>query len=48
MHKIFKMRKVLSNTGIQKAVEVKRMMKQAEEVREAVIKANVYNSIKKK
>lgn len=42
------MKKKLSNTGIQKAVEVKKMMKQAEEMREAVMKAQVYNSIKKK
>jgi hypothetical protein len=42
------MKKKLSNTGIQKAVEVKKMMKQAEEMREAVIKAQVYNSINKK
>lgn len=42
------MKKKLSNTGIQKAVEVKKMMKQAEEMREAVMKAQIYNSIKKK
>jgi hypothetical protein len=41
------MNRKLSNTGIQKAVEVKKMMKQAEEVREAVIKAQVYKTIKK-
>lgn len=42
------MNRKLSNTGIQKAVEVKKMMKQAEEVREAVIKAQVYKKIKQK
>jgi len=37
----------LSKTGIQKAVEMKRMKKEAEEMREAVMKANVYNAMKK-
>lgn len=37
----------LSKTGIQKAVEVKKMMKQAEEMREAIMQAKVYKTIKK-
>lgn len=36
-----------SKTGIQKAVEVKKMMKQAEEMREAIMQAQVYKKIKK-
>jgi hypothetical protein len=36
-----------SKTGIQKAVEVKKMMKQAEEMREAIMQAKVYKAIKK-
>lgn len=36
-----------SKTGIQKAVEMKRMKKEAEEIREAMIQAKIYNAIKK-
>ena len=36
-----------SKTGIQKAVQIKKMMKQAEEVREAIMQAKVYKAIKK-
>jgi hypothetical protein len=36
-----------SKTGIQKAIDMKRMKKEAEEMREAVMKANVYNGMKK-
>ena len=42
-----KMLRKLSKTGIQKAVEVKKMMKQAEEMREAIMQAKVYKTIKK-
>lgn len=42
-----KMLKKSSKTGIQKAIEMKRMKKEAEEMREAVMKANVYNAMKK-
>ncbi|MGA1740297.1 MAG: hypothetical protein ACO393_05505 [Methylophilaceae bacterium] len=38
---------IKGKTGIQKAVELKRMMKDAEEMREAIIQAKVYKAIKK-
>jgi len=38
---------IKGKTGIQKAVDIKRMMKQTEEIREAIIQAQVYKKIKK-
>ena len=36
-----------SQTGIQKAVELKKAMYMAKEMEEAIMKARVYNAIKK-